>query len=57
MANVLLVIGRGQTSREDVEQVERQLRGVGANCVGVVINRAQRIGSHRTTRAYKHYLR
>jgi polysaccharide biosynthesis transport protein len=57
MADVLLVIGRGQTSREDVEQVERQLRGVGANCVGVVINRAQRIGSHRTTRAYKHYLR
>ncbi len=55
-ADVLLVVGRGQAHREDVEDVERQLETIGANCIGVVVNRAQRMGNQRTVRAYKHYM-
>jgi polysaccharide biosynthesis transport protein len=57
MADVLLVIGRGQAHQEDVEHIERQLQGIGAHCIGVIVNRAQRPGNHRTVRAYKHYMR
>jgi polysaccharide biosynthesis transport protein len=57
LADVLLVVGSGQAHQEDVERVERQLKGIGANCIGVVVNRAQWRGNHRTIKAYRRYLR
>ena len=49
--NVLVVVSRSQTRREALISVQKQLAGIGANPLGVVINRAELVPS------YYHYNR
>jgi polysaccharide biosynthesis transport protein len=44
--NVLVVVSRNRTRREALVSVQKQLTGVGARPLGVVVNRAEAVPSH-----------
>ena len=50
--NVLVVVSRTRTRKEALISVQKQLAGVGAEPLGIVVNRAEAVPAH-----YNYYLR
>ncbi|TMK66094.1 MAG: CpsD/CapB family tyrosine-protein kinase, partial [Actinobacteria bacterium] len=47
--DVLVVVGRSQTKKEALISVRKQLTGIGAHPLGIVVNRSEEVPSYPTT--------